>query len=108
MFSAFGIEEISVKNLKNVIEQGANDFIIIDVRTPSEYKADHLDGAELIPLSGLETQIDYIAESYGDQKIYLICRSGRRSSIAYGILEKFNLTVFNVKGGMVAWNSLSH
>ncbi len=108
MFSAFAIEEISVGDLKDITESNANDYVVIDVRTPAEYEAGHIEGAVLIPLQVIENQVDYITENFGDQKIYLICRSGRRSSIAYGILEKFNLNVFNVKGGMNAWNSLSH
>lgn len=107
MFSAFGIDQISVNDLKTVVNSGDNDFVLLDVRTPSEYNAGHIKGAALVPLQGINTQIDNIVEKYGKKKIYLICRSGRRSSIAYGILNKFDLNVYNVAGGMNAWNSLS-
>lgn len=66
---------------------GADNGLIIDVRTESEWKNGHIEGAILIPY-------DVIAEKIGSaakdktRKIYVYCRTGRRSKTAKNSLEK--------------------
>lgn len=61
--------------------------LIIDVRTEQEWKEGHLEGAILIPHDRIEQAISGAAP---DRKgrIYLYCRSGRRTGLAYDILKK--------------------
>lgn len=72
----------------------------IDVREPSEYQADHLERAELVPLGTL------FSASRGWDKsapLLIICRSGNRSS--RGAQELLSLgfqNVMNLAGGMMA------
>ena len=67
----FGINSIS------------DEFIVIDVRTLEEFESAHIEGS-----SNIEWQeISSIANNINkDQKIYLYCRSGRRSQNATDIL----------------------
>ena len=63
------------------------DAYIIDVRTEAEYKAGHLEGAVLIPYDQIEQRISATVQDL-NARIYVYCRSGRRSGIAKGVLNK--------------------
>ena len=63
----------------------ASDVIIIDVRTPGEFNAGHIESSKNIEWQ----EIEIIKESINkNQKIYLYCRSGNRSQKATDILIK--------------------
>lgn len=68
-------------------DTGKGSSVIIDVRTESEWKDGHLQGALLIPHEQIGQEI---AKKVGDKKtkIYLYCRSGRRTGIALEVLKK--------------------
>ena len=61
--------------------------VIIDVRTVQEWNNGHLEGASLIPYNQIDQRIESVAIDKA-QKIYVYCRSGRRSQIAKESLEK--------------------
>lgn len=61
--------------------------IIIDVRTEAEWTAGHLEGAVLIPYEQIGEGIIQVTADK-KSKIYLYCRSGRRSAIAADTLKK--------------------
>ena len=60
-----------------------DDFIVIDVRTPEEYSAGHIEESSNVEWKIISSIIDEVKK---DQKIYLYCRSGRRSENATDIL----------------------
>ncbi len=61
--------------------------LVIDVRTEAEWKEGHLEGAILIPHDKIEEGIGAVAPDK-NTKIYLYCRSGRRTGIAEEALKK--------------------
>ena len=61
----------------------ADDFIVIDVRTPEEFKAGHIEDSYNVEWEVISSIIDEVKK---DQQIYLYCRSGRRSQNATNIL----------------------
>ena len=61
----------------------ADDFIVIDVRTPEEFKKGHIEESSNVEWEIISSIIDEVKK---DQKIYLYCRSGRRSQNATDIL----------------------
>lgn len=105
----------STQNLKSVVPQVAYtliqenqdnpDFIIVDVRTPEEYAAGHLENAILV---------DFYSPTFRDDinqldksKTYVIyCRSGNRSGQALSIMYDLDfIDVYNVLDGIVRWQS---
>lgn len=76
-----------------------DDILLIDVRNPEEFKANHLKGAINIPLSELSNAIDKIDFN---KSVYLICKSGKRSKIALNqlIAERPNSSICHILGGM--------
>ena len=77
------------------------EAIIIDVRTPGEYRDGHITGVVNIPLDELEKRIGEIPK---DKKVVLICRTGSRSAQGTRLLRSkgFN-NVYNSTGGMSTW-----
>lgn len=61
--------------------------VIVDVRTVAEWNEGHLEGAVLIPHDKIEEGIGAVAPDK-KTKIYLYCRSGRRTGIALETLKK--------------------
>jgi phage shock protein E len=60
---------------------------VIDVRTEAEWNNGHLEGAILIPYDVIGEKIGTVANDKSG-RIYVYCRSGRRSQIAKETLEK--------------------
>ena len=100
---------IDVATANDMITSGSiPNLIILDVRTQSEYDEGHLENAVLIPLAELESRIDEILQ-YRDTEIIVYCKVGGRSAQASRILDSNNFTkVFNVEGGITAWESAGY
>jgi len=75
---------------KALVKEGA---IIIDVRTPMEFKGGHVKGSQNIPLDRIASQADSIAKK--GKTVITVCRSGGRSAQAAGILKSKGVKVFN-------------
>jgi phage shock protein E len=82
------------KGLGKKIEQGA---IILDVRTPSEYRTGHIEGSINLQLSRLHAD----KLPLDKDKIYItVCSHGLRSVKAMSLLKEKGYKVFN--GGALA------
>lgn len=75
---------------------------IVDVRDPEEWAAEGgVPGAELVPLSTLP---DAARGWDPRQALLLVCRSGGRSSAAaQHLVSRGFRSVYNLRGGMLAW-----
>lgn len=73
---------------------------VIDVRTPAEYAAGHLDGA--INVDAESPDFDSRIASLGKSASYAVyCQSGRRSAIAADRMSGAGFTsITNLKGGI--------
>jgi rhodanese-related sulfurtransferase len=99
------LQNITPKDAHALIQKHEkdDDFIILDVRTPGEFKQAHLKDAKMI---------DYYSETFRDElqkldkdQIYLIyCRSGNRSGRTLRIMKELKFThVYNMLGGIGGW-----
>jgi rhodanese-related sulfurtransferase len=79
-------------------KEKAKGFVLIDVRTPEEFKAGAVEGAVNIPLDVIDQQITR-AVPCKIQQIYVYCRSGRRSAAAADKLKKAGYTAVENLGG---------
>ena len=68
-------------------DSAASKAMIIDVRSGQEWKEGHLDGAILIPHDRIGQEIAAVAPDK-KTRIYLYCRTGRRSGLAFEELKK--------------------
>ena len=77
-----------------------NDVRLVDVRTPEEYAAGHLLGAENIDVKAANFA-ERIKGIEGEVAVY--CRGGRRSLTAAQQLAANGCTVYNLDCGILAW-----
>lgn len=80
---------------------------LLDVRTPAEFREVHASSARNVPLDSLDPKGVMAARNgSADQPLYLICRSGSRSAMAYKKFADAGYTnVVNVDRGTAAWES---
>lgn len=83
------VAEIKSMTGKELVKQNSakkkDEVLIIDVRSPEEYKAGHIPHAININIDGFEERIDEIAD-YKDKPVILYCNSGKKSGDAAEIL----------------------
>ncbi|BDS11050.1 MBL fold metallo-hydrolase [Aureispira anguillae] len=93
------IESISAEALETQLKNGTKG-IVLDVRKPSEYEAEHVTGAQLFPLDYINDNV----EQLNDQTLYYVhCRSGYRSMVASSILKSAGYqNIIEIKGGFLA------
>src|SRR4051812_8201041 len=93
-------ETVDVAKAKELVDSGEIDGIL-DVRTPEEYQAGQIEGAVMIPLQVLESEMAKLDKD----KTYLVyCRSGNRSKQASQILSQNGFKhIYNMSGGYSEW-----
>lgn len=69
-----------------------DNYVIIDVRTKEEYDESHVINSINIPYDEIDSTID-IDKS---KTIFVYCKSGRRSSIAYNTLTSLGYVVYDL------------
>ena len=81
----------------------SDDLVIIDVSTPQEYEALHLEGAINVSLLSrlFKARMDIMNKS----KAYVVyCKVGGRSKVAQKLMRQFGFqTVYNIAGGTLLW-----
>jgi adenylyltransferase/sulfurtransferase len=100
------MQEMTVQELKELLESGANDFVLLDVRNPNEYDIAKIPGSVLVPLPDIEngTGVEKVKELLNGHKLVAHCKMGGRSAKALGILKEAGIEGINVKGGITAWS----
>ena len=72
---------------------------VLDVRKPTEFLSQHVDGAINLPLDYINSNMDKVDRN---GKYYLYCRSGYRSLVASSILKSRGFhNIIDIKGGFV-------
>ncbi len=108
--------DVSVSDAKKMIEEG--NVFILDVRTPHEFDAAHIEGAVLIPIASLKNppgepvlppedllvnRMDELPDDC-DANILVYCKTGARSTNASKILLNAGYTnVYNMQEGIKPW-----
>jgi rhodanese-related sulfurtransferase len=101
------IKDITPQEANSLIQKNKNNrnFVILDVRTPAEFKDGHIAGA---------INIDYHAPTFKEQlnglnktKVYLLyCRTARRSRAALEMMRELGFReVYHMLGGIVGWQA---
>lgn len=94
-----GVKQVSTTELKPLLNDRKRFYL--DVRTPAEFKGNHIKGFKNIPLQTLNSQLNQIPK---DKEVLVICQSGMRSKQAIKVLKKAGYSnVTEVRGGMNAW-----
>lgn len=82
---------------------GSQPPVLIDVRTPREWTAKHIEGSVNIPLNRLPERL---AEIPRERRTAVHCAGGYRSSIAASLLHRSGFkAVLEMAGGLAAWEA---
>ncbi|GAC1479241.1 MAG: molybdopterin-synthase adenylyltransferase MoeB [Chamaesiphon sp.] len=100
------VSEMTVQELKQLIDSGADDFVLVDVRNPNEYEIARIEGSILVPLPDIEQGegVNKVKELLNGHRLIAHCKMGGRSAKALGILKEAGIEGTNVKGGIQAWS----
>jgi len=82
---------------------GTEPPFVLDVRTPREWSAKHIEGSVNLPLNHLQERVTEVPP---DRRIAVHCAGGYRSSIAASILHQYGITnLIEMAGGLAAWDA---
>lgn len=86
---------------QRITEAVAEGAIVVDVRTPAEFKTGHIKGSINVPLDQVGSKIEFLRKK--DKTVITCCRSGMRSGSAAMSLKSSGIKALN--GG--SWQGLS-
>ena len=90
------------------INQGVKDYhnipgaVLLDVRTPQEYREGHIPGSKNLPLQTID-KVDSIVENK-DTALFVYCYSGGRSRQATAMLQHMGYANVQNIGGITAYS----
>ena len=93
------LDWVTLAQAEDIIRTGGQ---WLDVRLPSEFENQHLDGALNIPLYFIRLKISTLDKS---KKYVVCCDTGRRSSAGAYILSERGYNAYVLKGGINAENA---
>jgi rhodanese-related sulfurtransferase len=95
---------VSLLQATQLINQ--NKAVLVDVRTPDEFKSGHLRDARNIPLKELPNRLDEL-EKFKSKSVIAICQNGAAGSAkAAAQLKKAGFTeAASLAGGIAAWQA---
>ena len=89
------------------INQGVKEYsatdgaVLLDVRTPDEYRQGHIPGSKNVPLQSID-KVNAVVENKGTP-FFVHCLSGARSRQAAAILKQMGYTNVKNIGGISAY-----
>ena len=93
---------ITPRELRELLDSGKK-VALIDVREPVEWDINHIDGAQLIPKSSINSG-EGLAKLPQDRIPVLYCKTGVRSAEALAAVKKAGFAdAVHLQGGIVAW-----
>ncbi len=93
---------ITPRELRELLDSG-KELALIDVREPVEWDINHIEGAELIPKSTLESGAGLVKLPQ-DRIPVLYCKTGVRSAEALAAVKKAGFAdAVHLQGGITAW-----
>ena len=93
---------ITPRELRELLDSGKK-LALIDVREPVEWDIVHIDGAQLIPQSLINSG-EGLAKLPQDRMSVLYCKTGVRSAEALAAVKKAGFSdAVHLQGGIVAW-----
>jgi len=90
------------------INKGVADYrstqgaVLLDVRTPQEYREGHIPGSKNVPLQTID-KIRSVADNI-DIPLFVYCHSGGRSRQAVSMLQHMGYTNIQNIGGIAAYS----
>lgn len=95
--------EIDVQSVHS-LRQSSTEFLLLDCRETDEWNTARIDGAVLIPMSGITESLAQV-EPYRKQRIVVHCHHGGRSlRVTRWLRQQGFDQAQNMTGGIDAWS----
>lgn len=101
LFGPKGYSKISQSEAKDKLTADSN-ILLLDVRTPQEYREVHIPRSVSLPLDRLQAGIARVAKAK-DAEIIVYCLSGARADRACQELSAMGYTNVSTMGGINTW-----
>ena len=99
-----GVQQLDAKSFNQALSTHSEKQLL-DVRTPAEYAQGHIDGAINADINSADFA-NSIEKLNKENPVFVYCLSGGRSSAAAEQLkEKGFKEIYNLEGGVLAWNA---
>lgn len=95
------LQTVTPSEFKSGIEKG--NVQILDVRSAEEYAEGHIANSINIDVQEPDFQAVATETLKKNKKVYVYCRSGRRSLFAGEMLAKDGYNVVDLEGGILGW-----
>ena len=97
------ISVVQVEHMLKERDEGARDFVLVDVREPNEYEINQIPGSVLIPKGDFLTG-HALEQLPPDKQVVMYCKTGVRSAETLAIVKGAGYAdAVHVGGGVVAW-----
>jgi phage shock protein E len=97
---AAGVKNISSAQAQALLAKDKK-IVLLDVRTPEEFRQARLHGAQLIPIAELEKRLGEIPR---DRPLLVYCSVGARSASAAAFLASRGFReIYQISDGLVGW-----
>ncbi|MFZ0267066.1 rhodanese-like domain-containing protein [Caulobacter sp.] len=101
MFGSPKTKDLTAHQVKAALD--ARQILLVDVREPAEFAAEHIAGAVNVPLSSFDPKA---LPSADGKTLVLQCGSGKRSATAVDHCRKAGLVIdTHLTGGIMAWKA---
>ena len=97
-FLAWKRADLDGKKARELVAQGA---VLVDVRSPAEFAAGHIEGARNVPVGELGGRAHELGAT--DRPIIVYCASGTRSAMAKRTLRRAGYTAVYNLGSIGSW-----
>lgn len=105
-YTASSYTELSAEQAGKILQN--TNPLILDVRTPEEFKQGYIQGANLLPVQVIQQYIKKL-EPYKNQDIFIYCATGNRSTVASRLLIEAGFKkIYNLRYGVSDWVKRGH
>lgn len=97
--NSFKSFNISVDQVKELVDAGSTDYTILSVRTAEDYAAGHIQGAINIPFgAGMQEQFESMLPM--DKPVIVYCYTGQTASQTLAVLRMLGYEAYNMSQGI--------
>ncbi len=96
------VKQLTPQQYNQDFRQQQRDHVLVDVRTPEEFRTGHIPGALNIDVQVIAQRLDELPKN---KPIVLYCRSGNRSNIAARMLLRAGYSDVYDLGGIGDWRA---
>lgn len=97
-------DHVQPRDLSQWIIEGRNDFTLVDIRTPEEYRAGHIRTARNIPLDRLLKRSTIDSEFNDGKQVVLYSNGSTHAAQAWLVLNAAGVNASMLEGGFNYWN----